>query len=76
MGSAFEIVVVALLAAKMDHLAFNHPFYTFLFQEIGAALRIADKFGVGSRAPHLIPKTGGGKKRPADLFYKKVGDPH
>jgi hypothetical protein len=73
--TVFEIFVVALLAAKMDDLAFNDPFYPFLFQEIGPALRIADEFGVGSGAAHLVPGARWRKKLLADLLYYKVSDP-
>jgi hypothetical protein len=72
---SFEIFAVALLAAKMDDLAVNDPFYPFLLHKIGAALRVLDKFGVGDRARTLVFRTGGRKKCLPDLLYQKIGDP-
>ena len=69
----FEIIVVALLAAKMDDLTFDNPFYAFCFEEIGTTLRVAGEFGIRSRTVRLIPGTGRRGKPLPDGFYNKVG---
>ena len=75
MVPSFEICVVALLAAKVHDLAFDDPFNPFLLHKIRTALRVLNKFSVGNRSGRLAVRTGGRKKRLADLFYQEVRDP-
>ena len=70
-----DILIVALLAAKMHNFAVDDPFYPFLPHKVGAALRVLDKFGVGYRAGPVL-RMGLRKERLPDLFDQKIGNPH